>query len=66
MRFVPIKAIEQQDFQALYRARERVVKSHTALVNKIWGLLSEYGIILPQGVNKFRQTFLATLEAERS
>src|SRR5215217_7338356 len=66
MRFVPIKEIDQQDLQALHRARERVVKARTALVNEIRGLLGEYGIVLPQSVTKFRHTFLATLEAERA
>ena len=47
MRFMPIKAIEQQDLQALHRERERVVKARTALVNEIRELLSECGIILP-------------------
>jgi transposase len=66
MRFVPIKEIDQQDLQALHRARERVVKARTALVNAIRGLLGEYGIVLPPSVTKFRHTFLATLEAERA
>jgi transposase len=38
MRLVPIKEIDQQDLQALHRARERVVKARTALVNEIRGL----------------------------
>jgi transposase len=38
MRFVPIKEVEQQDLQALHRARERVSKARTALVNAIRGL----------------------------
>jgi transposase len=66
MRFVPIKEIEQQDLQALHRARERVVKARTALVNEIRGLLAEYGIVLPPSVTKFRNGFLPTLEAERA
>ena len=37
MRFVPIKAVEQPDLQALHRARERVVKARTALVKEIRG-----------------------------
>ena len=65
MRFVPIKEVDQQDLQSLHRARERVVKARTALVNEIRGLGLEYGIVLPQGVTKFRHTFAATLEAER-
>src|SRR5215217_2372369 len=66
MRFVPVKEIDQQDLQALHRARERVVKARTALVNEIRGLLAEYGIVLPPSVTKFRHTFLAPLEAERA
>jgi transposase len=64
MRFVPIKELTQQDLQALHRIRERLVKARTALINEIRGLLSEYGIILPKGVAKFRQELLRTLEQE--
>ena len=38
MRFVPMKEVDQQDLQAFHRARERVVKARTALVNDIRGL----------------------------
>ena len=41
MRFVPIKDLAQQDFQALHRVRERLMKARTALINEIRGLLSE-------------------------
>ena len=54
MRFVPIKQREQQDLQALHRVRERLLKARTALVNEIRRLLSEYGMVLPQGMTKFR------------
>ena len=50
MRFVPIKAVDQQDRQALHRIRERQIKGRTALVNPMRGLLAEYGVIIPQGV----------------
>jgi transposase len=63
MRFVPIKRVEQQDIQALHRVRERLIKARTALVNEIRGLLSEYGIIMPQGITKFRRLLVQTLEA---
>lgn len=52
MRFVPIKTIEQQDILCLHRIRERLVKSRTALSNEIRGLLYEFGIIIPQGIDK--------------
>src|SRR5215475_13306773 len=65
MRFVPIKEVEQQDLQSLHRARERVVKARTALINEIRGLGMEYGLVFPQSVTKFRHTCTATLEAEQ-
>src|ERR687888_606512 len=66
MRFVPIKRVEQQDLQALHRVRERLIKARTALVNEIRGLLSEYGIVLPQGITKFRTLVVQKLEAEQA
>ncbi len=66
MRFVPIKQVEQQDLQALHRVRERLVKARTALVNEIRGLLSEYGIVLPQGMRKFRTSVVRQLESEQA
>ena len=74
MRFVPIKRVEQQDLQALHWVRERLIKARTALVHEIRGLLSEYGMILPQSLAEFRalivnqrhkeQAKLTTLSAE--
>lgn len=51
MRFVPIKSLEQQDIQMVYRVRERLVKNRTALSNQIRGLLAEYGLVIPKGIN---------------
>jgi len=50
MRFVPIKNAEQQAILAVHRARESLVRARTATANHIRGLLSEYGIVLPQGM----------------
>jgi transposase len=38
MRFVPVKTVEQRDVQALHRARERLVRWRTALINQIHGI----------------------------
>jgi transposase len=65
MRFVPIKQLEQQDLQALHRVRERLIKARTALVNEMRGLLHEYGIILPQGMTKFRTSIVHKLKEEQ-
>lgn len=50
MRFVPIKNVEQQAVLALHRVRQGLVKTRTAQANQIRGLLSEFGLILPQGI----------------
>lgn len=52
MRFVPVKSVEQQDISSIHRVRERLVKNRTALANEIRGLLLEFGLTIPQGINK--------------
>ena len=47
MRFVPVKSIEQQSRLFVHRARQGYVEQRTALINRIRGLLSELGIVLP-------------------
>jgi transposase len=64
MRFVPIKEVEHQDIQALHRVRDRLMGACTALVNEMRGLLAEYGIVLPKGVNAFRKAVVEKLDAE--
>lgn len=62
MRFVAVKSIAQQDIQAVLRIREQLIKSRTAMVNQIRGLLTEYGIIIPKGINQVRKKFPFILE----
>jgi transposase len=66
MRFVPTKDVDQQDIQALHRVRERLIGARTALVNEIHGLRHAYGIVVPKGVSKFRQTVVGKLEADKA
>ncbi len=62
MRFVSVKTREQQDLQALHRLRERRLQERTALCNQLRGLLAEYGLILPKGVNILRRRLPELLE----
>jgi transposase len=64
-RFVPAKDVDQQDIQALHRVRERLIGERTALVNAVHGLMHEYGMVMPNGVAKFRQAVVGKLEAEK-
>jgi len=55
MRFVAIKTVAQQDLQAVHRIRGELVKSRTAKVNQIRGLLAEYGEIVPARIESIRR-----------
>ena len=62
MRFVTVKTTAQQDIQALHRLRERCLADRTALCNQLRGLLAEYGLIFPKGVNLLRRRLPELLE----
>lgn len=62
MRFVPVKDAEQQAVLCVHRARALLVAERTALVNQIRGLLSEYGIVVGQGVSRLRRALPEVLE----
>jgi transposase len=47
MRFVPVKSVEQQGQLMVHRARSGFVEQRTATINRIRGLLSEFGLVLP-------------------
>lgn len=62
MRFVPMKNIEQQAILSVHRARQGFVKARTAQANQIRGLLSEFGIVMPQGIHSVAKRMPDILE----
>ena len=62
MRFVPVKSIEQQGELSLHRARQGYVEQRTALINRMRGLLAEFGIVLAQKADTVRREVLDLLE----
>jgi transposase len=62
MRFVPAKSIEQQTRLMVHRARQGYVEQRTATLNRIRGLLSELGIVLPLKAATVRREAAAALE----
>jgi len=62
MHFVPVKTKEQQDIQAIHRIRQKLVAERTAKANQTRGLLSEYGIIIPQGISRLKKQLPFILE----
>lgn len=62
MRFVPVKTLEQQSRLMVHRARQGYVVARTATINRIRGLLCEFGIVLPQKAEVVRREAAQHLE----
>ncbi|MCP5283745.1 MAG: IS110 family transposase [Burkholderiaceae bacterium] len=62
MRFVPVKTVEQQSRLMVHRAREGYVQQRTATLNRIRGLLSEFGVVLPLKAEVVRREACSRLE----
>jgi transposase len=62
MRFVAIKTVEQQAILSVHRARQGFVKARTAQANQIRGLLSGFGIVIPQGIRSIMKRIPEILE----
>lgn len=62
MQFVPPKSPEQQDIQALHRARQRIVNHRTATVCQIRGLLLDRGIPIGSAISRARRAIPLILE----
>jgi transposase len=54
MRFVPIKSIDQQSVLSVHRLREGFKAERTACINRIRGLLAEFGLVFPQSPQALR------------
>ena len=62
MRFVPVKALEQQALLTLHRVRQGFVSERTATINRLRGLLSEFGVVLALRTNTVRTQAAAASE----
>ena len=47
--FVPVKSADQQAALCVHRVRQGVVRDRTSWVNRLRGLLAEFGLVLPKG-----------------
>ena len=62
MRFVPIKTLEQQAVLCLHRVRQGFIEERTATINRLRGLLAEFGFVLPQRAAEVRRNAVEWLE----
>lgn len=54
MKFVPPKTLAQQGMLCVHRLREGFKEERTACINRIRGLLAEFGLVLPQSPQVLR------------
>src|SRR5258707_15558320 len=62
MRFVPVKSPAQQSVLVLHRMRTGYVEERTALVNRLRGLLAEFGGFVSQGIGPVGKAFVHPIE----
>jgi transposase len=62
MRFVPIKSVQQQADLSLHRVRQGFVVERTATLNRMRGLIAEFGHVLPNGAEQLRRQVPGLLE----
>lgn len=62
MRFVPVKDETRQGRLTVHRVRQGFVQQRTATVNRLRGLLSEFGIVLPLKAATVRREAARCLE----
>jgi transposase len=55
MRFVAMKSVEQQAALCVHRLRQGMVEERTALINRLRGLLTEFGVVAPLSPEKLRR-----------
>ncbi|MGY4827298.1 IS110 family RNA-guided transposase [Sphaerotilaceae bacterium SBD11-9] len=62
MRFVPVKSVEQQSMLCVHRLREGLKADRTACINRIRGLLLEFGVAVPKGPSELQRQLHGVLE----
>jgi transposase len=61
MRFVSIKSVEQQALLSLHRVRQGLIEERTATINRLRGLLAEFGVVIGQSPATLRRALSALL-----
>ncbi len=62
MRFIPVKSVEQQSMLCIHRLREGFKAERTACINRIRGLLAEFGLVFAQRPAVLRQALPDAIE----
>lgn len=62
MRFVPVKTCEQQGILSLHRVREGIKEERTACINRIRGVLAEFGLVFAKRAEALRAELADVIE----
>ena len=62
MRFVPVKSVDAQVTLTIHRVRSGFVEERTATINRLRGLMSEFGVVLPLKTSTVRRQARAACE----
>jgi transposase len=62
MRFVPIKSCEQQGVMSLHRVREGLKEERTGCINRIRGVLAEFGLVFGKSPKALRAELADVIE----
>jgi transposase len=62
MRFVPIKSCEQQGVMSLHRVREGLKEERNACINRIRGVLAEFGLVFAKSPKALRAVLADVIE----
>lgn len=65
IRSVPVKSLAQQELRVLLRLRQGLVADRTRQINRLRGLLFEYGLALPKGAKAFCSALTGLMATER-
>jgi transposase len=65
MRFVPIKTVDQQAILAWHSVREGWKEERTALLNRVRGLLAEFGVVVARSSDRFLTALPKLIEDPR-
>jgi transposase len=62
MRFVPVKSLEQQAILSVHRLREGCKEERTACINRIRGVLAEFGLVFGKSPEVLRAALPGAIE----
>ncbi len=63
---VPVKTVEQQTICALHRVRAALMKTRTARLNTVRGLLREFGVVIAEGAERVQPALFEALSQSSS